>query len=59
MRDWVLDRRLALGVATDGDADRFGFIDRDGGYISANHILALLLDYLCEARPKLGWWCGA
>lgn len=55
MRDLVLDRRLALGVATDGDADRFGFIDRDGGYISANHILALLLDYLCEARPS---WAG-
>lgn len=55
MRDLVLERGLALGVSTDGDADRFGFIDRDGSYISANHILALLLDYLCETRPD---WAG-
>jgi len=55
MRQVVLDRRLALGVSTDGDADRFGFIDRDGSFISANHILALVLDYLCETRPE---WAG-
>lgn len=55
MRDLVLEQGLALGVSTDGDADRFGFIDRDGSYISANHILALLLDYLCETRPD---WAG-
>ena len=55
MRELVVERRLALGMSTDGDADRFGFIDRDGSFISANHILALLLDYLCETR---GEWAG-
>jgi alpha-D-glucose phosphate-specific phosphoglucomutase len=55
MRQLVLDKRLSLGVSTDGDADRFGFIDRDGSFVSANHILALLLDYLCETRPE---WAG-
>ena len=55
MRDIVLEKGLDLGVATDGDADRFGFIDRDGSFISANHILALLLDYLCETRSE---WSG-
>lgn len=55
MRQLVLDKRLALGVSTDGDADRFGFIDRDGSFVSANHILPLLLDYLCETRPE---WTG-
>lgn len=55
MRQLVLDQKLALGVSTDGDADRFGFIDRDGSFISANHILALVLDYLCESRPD---WSG-
>ncbi len=55
MRQVVLDQRLDLGVSTDGDADRFGFIDRDGSFISANHILALVLDYLCETR---GDWSG-
>jgi len=55
MRQLLLDKKLALGVSTDGDADRFGFIDRDGSFVSANHILALVLDYLCETRPA---WTG-
>ncbi|MEP7342341.1 MAG: phosphoglucomutase/phosphomannomutase family protein [Acidobacteriota bacterium] len=55
MRQLVLDQKLALGVSTDGDADRFGFIDRDGSFTSANHVLALVLDYLCETRPT---WSG-
>ncbi|OYT70585.1 MAG: phosphoglucomutase [Chloracidobacterium sp. CP2_5A] len=41
-----------LGLATDGDGDRFGVIDRDGSFIPANAILALLVDYLHESR---GW----
>lgn len=56
MRQLILEQHLALGIATDGDADRFGFIDRDGTFVSANHILALVLDYLCETRPE---WAGA
>jgi phosphoglucomutase len=56
MRQLVRDKGLALGVSTDGDADRFGFIDRDGSFVSANHVLALVLDYLCETR--LGWTGG-
>jgi len=56
LRQLVLDKGLALGVSTDGDADRFGFIDRDGSFVSANYILALILDYLCETRP--GWTGG-
>ena len=42
----------ASGLATDGDADRFGIIDRDGTWIQPNHILALVYDYLVETR---GW----
>lgn len=42
-------------LSTDGDADRFGILDRDGSFISPNHILALLLDYLVESR---GWRGG-
>lgn len=55
MRTIVLEKGLALGLSTDGDADRFGFIDSDGTFISANHLLAILLDYLCETRPH---WTG-
>jgi phosphomannomutase len=44
-----------LGLATDGDADRFGVLDRDGNMVSPNHIIALLFDYLVESR---GWRNG-
>jgi len=43
-----------LGVATDGDADRFGIVDRGGVFVTPNQILALLFDYLCETRPWEG-----
>ena len=44
-----------LGVATDGDADRFGVVDRDGTFIQPNYVIALLFDYLVETR---GWRNG-
>jgi alpha-D-glucose phosphate-specific phosphoglucomutase len=44
-----------LGLATDGDADRFGIVDADGTYIQPNYIIALLFDYLVETR---GWRNG-
>lgn len=44
-----------LGVATDGDADRYGIIDRDGRFIEPNYILALLLRHLINTR---GWRMG-
>jgi phosphoglucomutase len=39
-----------VGLATDGDADRFGIIDCDGTWIQPNHVLALVYDYLVETR---------
>jgi phosphoglucomutase len=51
----VLEKKALAGLATDGDADRFGILDRDGSFISPNHILGLLFDYLLETRGnKLG-----
>ena len=51
----VLGNKALAGLATDGDADRFGILDRDGSFISPNHILGLLFDYLLETRGgKLG-----
>jgi phosphoglucomutase len=46
----VLANKALAGLATDGDADRFGILDRDGSFISPNHILGLLFDYLLETR---------
>ncbi|MGA8142383.1 MAG: phosphoglucomutase/phosphomannomutase family protein [Candidatus Acidiferrales bacterium] len=55
LKNAVLEKKALAGLATDGDADRFGILDRDGSFISPNHILGLLFDYLLETRGyKLG-----
>ncbi|MCI0658504.1 MAG: phosphoglucomutase/phosphomannomutase family protein [Acidobacteria bacterium] len=51
----VRRRRAHLGLATDGDADRFGVVDRGGRFVPANWVLALIADYLLETREaRLG-----
>ncbi|HEY6446644.1 MAG TPA: phosphoglucomutase/phosphomannomutase family protein [Acidobacteriaceae bacterium] len=45
----------AIGIATDGDADRFGIVDGNGTFIQPNYIIALLFAYLVETR---GWKNG-
>jgi phosphoglucomutase len=44
-----------IGIATDGDADRFGVLDDDGTFIQPNYVLAVLFDYVVETR---GWKNG-
>ncbi len=48
------DSSLSLGLATDGDADRFGILDCDGRYIEPNYILALLFDYMIRRKGMRG-----
>lgn len=48
------DPAIKLGIATDGDADRFGIVDGDGTYMEPNYIIALLLDYLIRVRKMSG-----
>ena len=38
----------SIGLANDGDADRFGVINEYGEYVSPNEIIAILLKYLLE-----------
>jgi alpha-D-glucose phosphate-specific phosphoglucomutase len=52
LRKAVQETKSAAGLATDGDADRFGIVDRDGAWIQPNHLLALVYDYVVETR---GW----
>src|SRR5882762_728790 len=52
LREAMLAKKAAVGLATDGDADRFGILDSDGAWMQPNHILALLYDYIVETR---GW----
>ena len=42
----------AIGIATDGDADRFGIVDEDGTFIQPNYVIALLLR-LPGRNPRL------
>ncbi len=51
----VKSKGLTLGLATDGDGDRFGVIDSNGEFITPNELVALLSDYLAESR---GWTEG-
>jgi phosphoglucomutase len=55
LREAVISKALTLGLATDGDADRFGVVDSNGDFIAPNQLIALLTDYLAESR---GWTRG-
>ena len=50
LRTAVVDSKATAGLATDGDADRFGIVDGDGTWIQPNLVLALVYDYLVETR---------
>jgi phosphoglucomutase len=56
LRQVVMSKGCVLGLATDGDADRFGVIDSNGSFITPNQLIALLFDYLVESRK---WDGGA
>ena len=44
----------AIGLATDGDADRFGIIDSDGTYLTPNQVIPLLMVHLIKTRGYHG-----
>jgi alpha-D-glucose phosphate-specific phosphoglucomutase len=54
-REKMRDSKAQIGIATDGDADRFGIVDEDATFFQPNYIIALLFDYLVESR---GWKNG-
>jgi phosphoglucomutase len=55
LADVVRKRPGSLGLATDGDADRFGILDEKGNYWAANAILPLLAwDLYRAGRSKRG-----
>jgi phosphomannomutase len=55
MRQQMKATGAHIGIATDGDADRFGVVDEDGTFIQPNYVIAVLFDYLVESR---GWKNG-
>src|SRR5438876_761290 len=54
LRKIVSTEKFDLGLATDGDADRFGIIDERNRFVSPNTILALLSVYLKRERKIPG-----
>jgi phosphomannomutase len=50
----VVEERLDLAVAQDGDADRLGVLDADGRFVSPHQILALLLLHVFRRRGVSG-----
>jgi phosphoglucomutase len=52
---FVRSGKAQLGLGLDGDADRFGIVDKDGTWLTPNQILALALYHLKKNRH----WTGA
>jgi phosphomannomutase len=50
----VVRSGASIGLANDGDADRFGLVDESGIYVSPHDFLALLLDYLVSEKGVRG-----
>ena len=55
LRKTMRETGAQIGIATDGDADRFGIVDADGTFLQPNYVIAILFDYLVESR---GWKNG-
>jgi len=53
----VISYKADIGLALDGDADRFGIVDDKGDFVSANRIMYLLLDHLIKTRSFRGPIC--
>lgn len=54
LREYVVHQGIDIGLATDGDADRFGVVDSDGRFLSANEVLVLIAYHLLEHRGLRG-----
>jgi phosphoglucomutase len=52
---FVRSGKAQLGLGLDGDADRFGIVDKDGTWLTPNQVLALALYHLKKNRK----WTGA
>jgi phosphoglucomutase len=57
LRRVMRKEHAAVGLSTDGDADRFGILDRDGTFITPNELFALAFDYLVGERGFEGGVC--
>ena len=54
LKQEVVTRQASMGLANDGDADRFGLVDETGRYIPPNDVLVLLTYHLVKNRKLSG-----
>lgn len=54
LAELVVEQKASLGVALDGDGDRFGAVDSSGIYLQANQLLVLALLHLLKNREFKG-----
>lgn len=54
LRQRVLASQAVVGLATDGDSDRFGIVDELGNILPANLVLLLLTRHLVKHQGKTG-----
>jgi phosphomannomutase len=54
LREEVLKNKADIGVACDGDADRFGIITSSGKWLSPNLVIALLYYHLIKNKKMSG-----
>jgi len=54
LKEAVASHKAILGLALDGDADRFGVVDDQGRYWPPNRILYLLLQHILRTRSIRG-----
>lgn len=52
--DWVQAGANRIGLATDGDADRFGVVDEGGVFLTPNQVLPLILYHLVVNKKMKG-----
>ena len=55
LKNFVLDHRLSLGIAYDGDGDRCLAIDEKGNEIDGDMFLAIFASYLKEKGIQISW----
>ncbi len=53
----VVTYNADLGLALDGDADRFGIVDGEGDFVDPNRLSYLLFEYLLNSRTFRGPVC--
>lgn len=54
LRQKVVEQKADLGLALDGDADRFGVVDEAGDFYSANQVISMVFEYLVKNKGLTG-----